>query len=60
MARMNWDRVNLEARPKQNLKDEKEYLGRDRASRWLEQKEQRVAAWKRIKAQRKKPKPNTT
>jgi hypothetical protein len=39
--RMNWERTNLDKKAKQSLPDEREFMERDRAARWLEHQEQR-------------------
>jgi hypothetical protein len=38
--RLNWERANLNKKPKQSLSDEREFMERDRAARWLEHQEQ--------------------
>src|SRR5262249_22543696 len=42
--RMNWERTNLDKKAKQSLSDEREFMERDRAARWLEHQEQRRQA----------------
>jgi hypothetical protein len=39
--RFNWERANLHKKAKQSLSDEREFMERDRAARWLEHQEQR-------------------
>jgi|SRR6516165_7070447 hypothetical protein len=39
--RLNWERANLNKKAKQSLSDEREFMERDRAARWLEHQEQR-------------------
>jgi len=42
--RLNWERTNLDKKAKQSLSDEREFMERDRAARWLEHQEQRRQA----------------
>jgi len=42
--RLNWERANLNKKAKQSLSDEREFMERDRAARWLEHQEQRPQA----------------
>jgi hypothetical protein len=39
--RLNWERANLNKKAKLSLSDEREFMERDRAARWLEHQEQR-------------------
>jgi hypothetical protein len=54
--RLNWERVNLTKKTKLSLSDEREFMNRDRAARWLEHREQRPQA-KLTKAVQPSPKP---
>jgi len=38
--RLNWERANLNKKAKLSLSDEREFMERDRAARWLEHQEQ--------------------
>jgi hypothetical protein len=40
-SRLNWERANLNKKAKLSLSDEREFIERDRAARWLEHQEQR-------------------
>jgi hypothetical protein len=42
--RLNWERANLNKKAKLSLSDEREFMERDRAARWLEHQEQRRQA----------------
>jgi len=42
--RLNWERANLNKKVKLSLSDEREFMERDRAARWLEHQEQRRQA----------------
>jgi hypothetical protein len=50
--RLNWERTNLDKKAKQSLSDEREFMERDRAARWLEQRQARLT-----KAAQPRPKP---
>jgi hypothetical protein len=39
--RFNWERANLHKKAKRSLSDEREFMERDRAAKWLEHREQR-------------------
>jgi hypothetical protein len=39
--RLNWERANLNKKAKQSLSDEREFMERDRAARWLEHQQQK-------------------
>jgi len=40
--RLNWERANLNRKPKQSLADEREFMERDHAARWLERRQDRL------------------
>jgi hypothetical protein len=39
--RFNWERANLHKKAKRSLSDEREFMERDRAAKWLERRERR-------------------
>lgn len=59
VRRLNWEKANLDRKPRRSLADEQEFMEKDSASRWLTWKdqqlyEQRAAAKRRSRHRSKR------